>query len=140
MWSHLKYTSVTSLDVDLRKWKPTMYLKIGRRFEDWTSIRDWTSIWILHIYCCFILSCNIVFRGTFCLREQHFYILYVYGHGRASKLRNRSLWPRSLFFKQLSYFVCIIIKTERRVRHYVTVTLTFDHNYDTNLSKTYILS
>jgi hypothetical protein len=24
--------------------------EIGRRFEDWTLIRDWTSIWVLHIY------------------------------------------------------------------------------------------
>ena len=50
MWRHLKYTSVTSLEVDLRKWKTAIYLRIGRRFEDWTSIRDWTSIWVLHIY------------------------------------------------------------------------------------------
>ena len=28
--------------------KTTIYLRIGRRFEDWTSIRDWTSIWVLH--------------------------------------------------------------------------------------------
>jgi hypothetical protein len=27
-----------------------LYLRIGRRFEDWTSIRDWTSVWVLHIY------------------------------------------------------------------------------------------
>jgi len=41
---------VTSLDVDLRKWKTATYLWIGCRFEDWTSIRDWTSIWVLHIF------------------------------------------------------------------------------------------
>jgi hypothetical protein len=44
VWCHLKYTSVTSLDVDLRKWKTAIYLRIGRRFD------DWTSIWVLHIY------------------------------------------------------------------------------------------
>ena len=30
MWHHLKYTS---LDVDLRKWKTAIYLRIGRRLE-----------------------------------------------------------------------------------------------------------
>jgi hypothetical protein len=29
-------------DVDLRKWKTAIYLRIGRRL-------DWTSIWVLHI-------------------------------------------------------------------------------------------
>ena len=54
MWRYLKYTSVTSLDVDVRKWKTAIYLRIGRRFEDWTSIRGWTSIWVLHIYYIYI--------------------------------------------------------------------------------------
>ena len=36
-WRRLKYTSVTSLDVDLRKWKTAIYLRIGPWFEDWTS-------------------------------------------------------------------------------------------------------
>ena len=43
-------TGVTSLDVYLRKWKTVTDLRIGRRLEDWTSIRDCTSIWVLHIY------------------------------------------------------------------------------------------
>jgi hypothetical protein len=50
VWRHLKYTAVTSLDADIRKWKTAIYLRIGRRFEDWTSIWDWSSIWVLHIY------------------------------------------------------------------------------------------
>ena len=49
VWRRLKYTSVTSLDADLRKWKAAIYLRNGRRFEDWTSIRDWTSIWVTYI-------------------------------------------------------------------------------------------
>ena len=52
----LGHTSVTSLDVDLRKWEMTIDLRIGGRFEnwmsikDWTLIRGWTFIWVLPIY------------------------------------------------------------------------------------------
>jgi hypothetical protein len=65
------YVSDVILDVDLRKWNTAIYFRIGRRFEDWASIRDWTSIWILHIYnICSIkesrwpqlLSLHILFR------------------------------------------------------------------------------
>ena len=50
MWRQwLKYTSVTSLDVDLRKWKTAIYLRIGRRLE--TGRRS-----EFYIYICKVLT------------------------------------------------------------------------------------
>jgi hypothetical protein len=37
------FKNMPSMNVDLRKWKTATGFRIGRRFEDWTSIRDWTS-------------------------------------------------------------------------------------------------
>jgi hypothetical protein len=53
--NRLKNTQNTSFEeyvseIDLRKWETAIDLRIGRWFEDWTSIRDWTLIWVLHIY------------------------------------------------------------------------------------------
>ena len=30
-----------------------------RRFEDWTSIREWTSIWVLHSYSLLVVKCKL---------------------------------------------------------------------------------
>ena len=39
-------------DTGLRTWKRTDFcdVEIKHGFEDWTSIRGWISIWVLHIY------------------------------------------------------------------------------------------
>ena len=44
VWRHLKYTAVTSLDFDIRKWKMDIYLRIGRQFE--TGSRSESYIYI----------------------------------------------------------------------------------------------
>jgi hypothetical protein len=110
VWRHLKHTSVTSLDVDLWKWKTAIYLRIVRRFENWTSIRDWTSIWVLHIYqilwkcgevnpCC---SRSRQFKGPRWLNE-----LYVVGlHNNSYKPITNTAWVRARLCKLQKRIAC----------------------------------
>ena len=42
IWEFEKRTLIWATDV--------CDVEIGHGFEDWTSIRDWTSIWVFHIY------------------------------------------------------------------------------------------
>ena len=63
--------SMTIRATDMRVWKGRQFENIqkldviwdndvsGRRFEEWTSIRDWTSIWVYHIYMCVYIIIKI---------------------------------------------------------------------------------
>ena len=102
------WTSIRETAIDLR---------IGRRFEDWTSIRDWTSIWVLHIYsicwCCW----NVIrYKWKVTMWKSKSFLLFysfVFNRHSLSILRGKSRYEANLCCRSaVSNFLKLFDKRE----------------------------